>query len=116
MSVKSPLKRKLEIVRGDSKLVPMKAITLDCDNIPDTYYISSITEITVTFPLEDGTELVKTLTGTQVSVTDAESGRFQVNLTAAETATLAIGENQVFTARLLPIEKTLKYFMNVEDL
>lgn len=85
------------IFTGDDKVMSLKAVNVGCN--ADPLDLSSCTEIIVTLPNADGTQLQLKLSLGKVAISSpAVLGRFTASISAADSAPLNPGELQTFDA------------------
>lgn len=81
-----------EIIQGSDRTLQLTMRDSNGDGID----LTNETEITVRFKKTDGTWLEKTMTGSDVTVTNAKLGKISVDLTDTETALIEAGQKVDF--------------------
>lgn len=78
----------ISIIQGSKATLNVRLL-MKTSSLPDPLDLTGVTEITTCFFNQDGTELMPSLTGGEITVTDAIFGKIAIALTAAQTLILA---------------------------
>ena len=95
-SVDELLKRTLNIIQGEDRLVKITLFRGEC--VP--YDLSTVTEITAMFRKQDGGYLVKKLSLLEVSISNPAAGKIQISLSDIDTSELRVAKNQDFKIQI----------------
>lgn len=91
-----------KIVHGEDRVLTLQINDEGAGN----HTLGTPSEITAKFKKTDNSILSKTLTSTAVAIVDDPGGRITVTLSAADTASLKVGDSQTFEVAILKSAQT----------
>lgn len=80
-----------------------KRFTMDLDRDDDPLNLTTNDDITVCLPSETGVAQKLTLSGGEVSILNATLGKIEVNVPAAKSALLKVGEDQTIEVQIVDV-------------
>jgi hypothetical protein len=89
------------IIRGSDRYFSiLVSYTCGVDEPSQPFDLTGTTEIRALFPKADGTTIVKTYTGGDITITSAIAGKIRVFINDSETALLNVGDSQSFEVEI----------------
>jgi len=81
------------VIQGENRVIPVRAVYNDYTPYP----LSGVTEIRMRFKKYDGKSIEKRYSRNEIAITDANVGRCEGTLLAADTQLLLVGQRQDFS-------------------